>query len=264
MRTLLLLCFAALFSASFPGSALSAQAPEPPTPSTPAPTPAQSSADQNPPDAPQPAQSKTLQQHAAPTPSEQAQQQAATLHPVYLINGAPYVRPTTHDLLIDYVKDSYGLNAFVRSTVRALYTEARDEPSGWSTDIAGYGQRQGSAEAVTAINGNVRLGMEFLFHEDLRYYPCRGCSIKRKFGNALLAEFTARHDSDGRRFFTLTPVISDFSGPIIAHSIWYPGGVNPFGGVVATRTVFATRVGFHLFQEFRPYRHHPHPEVSAP
>ena len=49
-------------------------------------------------------------------------------------------------------------------------------------------------------------------------------------------EFTARHSRDGHRFFTLTPVVADFSGPIIAHAVWYPNGFNPFGGVVATRT----------------------------
>lgn len=64
--------------------------------------------------------------------------------------------------------------------MRALYTQARDEPSGWGTDIAGYGQRYASSEGITVINGNVRLGMEFLFHEDLRYYPCRGCTVKRR------------------------------------------------------------------------------------
>ena len=259
MRKPQLLCSAALLWVSLASGILFAQSSsEVSTPAAPTADVAQGS--QNPPDAPQPASSKALLQHAALTPS----QQAAALRPVYLINGVPYVRPTTRDFFVDYAKDTYGLNGFIRSTARALYTEARGEPSGWDTDIAGYGQRQGSAEAVTVINGNVRLGMEFLFHEDLRYYPCRGCSVKRKIGNALLAEFTARHDKDGRRFFTLTPVISDFSGPIIAHSVWYPGGVDPFAGVVATRTVFATRVGLHLFQEFKPHRHHRHPEVSAP
>jgi hypothetical protein len=258
--TKLLLRSAVLISVSLAGSSLLAQTSAAPDPAPSASAAAQSEGVQNAPDAPQTASPKSLQQHPALTPAEQA----AARHPVYLINGVPYVRPTVHDLFADYAKDTYGLNGFIRSTARALYTEARDEPSGWGTDIAGYGQRQGSAEAITVINGNVRLGMEFLFREDLRYYPCRGCSIKRKIGNALLAEFTARHDSDGHRFFTLTPVISDFSGPIIAHSIWYPDGFNPFGGVVATRTVFATRVGLHLFQEFRPHRHHSHPEVPAP
>jgi hypothetical protein len=173
-----------------------------------------------------------------------------------MINGRPYGRPTQHQLFIDYLNDSYGLPAMVRTTVRTAYNQALDQPKGWGTDTAGFGQRFGSNVAVTAINGNVRYGMEEIFHEDLRYIPCHGCSIKHKIENALLAEITARHDSDGHRFFTLTPTIADFSGPIVAHTLWYPGGLNPFGGVVATRTVFATRVGAHLFREFILERNH--------
>jgi hypothetical protein len=195
---------------------------------------------------------------ARPLQPHTAAQQAGRLH---FVNGYPYHHPTHHDLFADYINDSYLLPAFIRSTTRALYTEALDEPKGWGQDWAGYGQRQGSSEATTAINGNVRLAMELAFHEDLRYIPCRGCSVKRKIANALLVEFTARHGDDGHRFFTLTPTIADFSGPIIAHSLWYPDGPNPFGGVVATRTVFATRVGLHLVQEFKPHPHHPHPET---
>jgi hypothetical protein len=171
------------------------------------------------------------------------------------INGRPYEPPTQKVQFRDYLRDSYGPPAFVRSTVRALYNQAQDGPSGWGQDFPGFMQRFGSNVAITAIDGNVRYGMEELFHEDLRYIPCHGCSIKRKLENALLSEVTARHNNDGRRFFTLTPAIADFSGPIIAHASWYPD-FDPFGGVVATRTVAATRVGQHLFTEFVLERRH--------
>ncbi len=177
-----------------------------------------------------------------------------------IINGRPYTPPTQRQLFLNYLNDSYGTTAFANSTVRATYSEIRGKPKGWGTDFPGYMQRYGSAVAITAINGNVRYGMEEIFHEDLRYIPCHGCSAKHKVENALLAEFTARHDRDGHRFFTLTPVVADFSGPIIAHSVWYPGGFDPFAGVVATRTVFATRVGLHLFREFILERRHHDPE----
>ena len=89
-----------------------------------------------------------------------------------LINGVPYDQPSTHDLALDYVRDSYGLPAIARTTVRALYSEGRDKPDGWGQDFPGFMQRFGSAAAVTAINGNVRFAMELAFHEDLRYLPC--------------------------------------------------------------------------------------------
>jgi hypothetical protein len=184
-----------------------------------------------------------------------------------VVNGRPYQPPTQRQYVHDYLQDSYGLPAMARTTVRTLYNFGLKQPSGWGQDFPGFMQRFGSNAAITAINGNVRLGMEELFHEDLRYIPCHGCNAKHKIENALLAEFTARHARDGHRFFTLTPVVADFSGPIIAHAAWYPSGFNPFGGVVATRTVFATRVGGHLFREFVWERRHydPHePPRTAP
>jgi len=187
------------------------------------------------------------------TPAENKEN--ARISNLATINGRPYEPPTGKVQFHDYLRDSYGLPAFARSTVRTIYNQAQDGPSGWGQDFPGFMQRFGSNVAITAIDGNVRYGMEMLFHEDLRYIPCHGCSVRRKLENALLSEVTARHDSDGHRFFTLTPAIADFSGPIIAHSSWYPD-FNPFGGVVATRTVAATRVGAHLFTEFILERRH--------
>jgi hypothetical protein len=209
------------------------------------------------PDAPQGTTQLKVRDRSLPPPP-------TAVRPV-IINGRPYERPTQRQFFVDYLKDSYGLPAFARSTVRTLYNFGLDQPKGWGQDAPGFAQRFGSNVAITAINGNVRYGMEELFHEDLRYIPCHGCNAKHKIENALLAEFTARHERDGHRFFTLTPTVADFSGPIIAHAFWYPAGFNPFGGVVATRTVFATRVGSHLFREFVLERRHYDPkEYTAP
>jgi hypothetical protein len=175
----------------------------------------------------------TLQQHAPQTPEEK---EAARTAAFARINGRPYIQPTHKEQFRDYLRDSYGLPALARSTVRTLYEEARGKPSGWGQDFPGFSQRFASNVAITAIDGNVRYGMETLFHEDMRYIPCHGCSAKRKIANALLA-------------------IADFSGPIIANASWYPSH-DPFGGVVATRTVSATRVGSHLFTEFVLERRH--------
>ena len=56
------------------------------------------------------------------------------------------------------------------------YAQGRGKPEDWGQDWPGFGQRFGSASAVTAIDGNVRYGMEMLFKEDMRYIPCHGCS----------------------------------------------------------------------------------------
>lgn len=182
-----------------------------------------------------------------------------------MVNGVPYSKPTAKVLFKDYVFDTYWYPGIGRSLIRAVYAEARGKPTGWDTDFTGFMQRFGSAEGVTVINGNVRYGMEMLFHEDLRYLPCKGCSALHKIENALLAEITARHDDTGRRFFTLSPTVADFSGPIIAHTLWYPGNSEgPLAGVISARTVFATRIGVHVFREFVFDRHPKREPAPAP
>jgi hypothetical protein len=178
-----------------------------------------------------------------------------------MINGRPYRRPTVKQQFIGYLKDSYGLPAFAGAGVRSAFGQIRQKPEGWGQDWPGYGQRFGSSLAVGAINGNVRYAMETIFREDMRYIPCHGCSIKRKIENSLLAEITARHDSDGHRFFTLTPVIADFSGPVVANTFWLPQK-NPIDGMVSARLVFATRIGGHLFREFVMERRHRDPKLD--
>jgi len=210
------------------------------------------------PDAPTPAV-KPLTARPTQTPEQAAE--ALRISKLAIINGRPYQQPTRHDKLVDYAKDTYGWSGLARTTARAGYSEIHAEyfETGtnppWGTDLPGFMQRFGSAAGVTAINGNVRLGMEVLFHEDLRYIPCHGCSKRDKLNNVLLAEITARHDKDGHRFFTLTPTIADFSGPIISHSLWYPN-FDPMAGVISARLVFATRIGQHLFQEYVWERRH--------
>ena len=250
LRLVLLLavaCGTAWVRGAAQDSTSAAQTPAPP-PQTTAPPPAPSSTQ---PPQPLPNAPKPRRELRPRTAEEQAARAAAPT----IVNGRPYVQPTLRSQFHDYLRDSYGLPAFARSTVRTVYNQAQDGPDKWGQDFPGFMQRFGSNVAITAIDGNVRFGMERAFHEDLRYIPCHGCSVKRKLENALLSEVTARHDDDGRRFFTLTPAIADFSGPIIAHSVWYPD-FNPFGGVVATRTVAATRVGQHLFTEFVLERRH--------
>ncbi len=174
-----------------------------------------------------------------------------------VVNGRPYVKPDEHMLVADYLHDTYGLPGIARTTVRALYAEGRGKPAGWGTDAAGFGQRFGSSAAVTAINGTVRFGFENVFHEDLRYIPCHGCRARQKFENVLLSEVTARHGEDGHRAFSLTPTIADMSGPILSHTLWYPGSSGgPLEGAITARTVFATRIGAHLFEEFVWERRH--------
>jgi hypothetical protein len=200
---------------------------------------------------------ETAPQAASQTALKPRDTTVAPAPSLVMVNHRPYQPPTQSELFHAYLRDTYGVWGWTNTAIRAGYGQARGKPDDWGQDWPGFGQRFGSSAAVTSINGAVRYGMEEAFHEDLRYIPCHGCTAKHKIENALLAEITARHRSDGHRVFSLTPTIADFSGPIIVHTAWYPGAsVGPEDGVVSARLVFATRIGVHMFQEFVLERRH--------
>lgn len=178
-----------------------------------------------------------------------------------IINGRPYLRPTPREQFHDYLRDTYGWPALARTTARAALDEARGKPEQWREDWEGFNQRFGSAGATTVIDGNIRYGLEMLLREDMRYLPCHLCSARHKLENALLAEVTARHHADGRRFFTPTPTITDMAGPIVANSFWIPGH-SAIDGFTSSRLTFATRIGGHLFTEFVLEHRHHDPEMA--
>ena len=243
----LLVCSAVSAAAACAQSTALASLPESPRQQQPSPasqslTPQSGSAAQHGPP------SQPLKVHTPQTPEEAAE--ALRISKLALIDGVPYDQPSQGDIVRDYVRDSYGLPALLRTSIRTAYAQARAKPAAWQ-GAEGFGERFGSNAAITVISGNVRFAMEEIFHEDLRYLPCHRCSAWHKIENSLLAEVTARHDEDGHRFFTLTPTVADFAGPIIAHTLWYPGAAaGPLAGVVSARTSFATRIGSHLFREF--------------
>ena len=168
-----------------------------------------------------------------------------------LVNGQPYQPPTEGDLVRYYFHNTFGVAGQAGTAIRALFGQAVDSPSGWDQDWAGFGERLGSNEGISIINGTVKLGLSDLFHEDFRYFRCRGCTPRRKIFNVLLAEVTARHGEDGHRMISITPIASHIAGTVVAHAAWYPAGNDGFGrsaGSVATALV--TQVGIHLFEEF--------------
>jgi hypothetical protein len=200
---------------------------------------------------------------ATALPSMAAQPVVSGARPMAMVNGRPYERPTAKDQFRYYVRDTFCWPGMSRSMVRALYGQGIGKPEGWGQDWPGFEQRFGTAVSTTTINGTVRYGMGALFKEDMRYIPCHGCSTGRKIGNAFLSEVTARHASDGHRFFTLTPIVSDFPGSIIANSFWVPDH-GPLDGLVGTRLVLATRIGGHLLTEFVLERRHKDPRYEDP
>jgi hypothetical protein len=164
-------------------------------------------------------------------------------------NLRPYQKPTRLEDLIAYRRELIGPRPFLAAAVRSGIEQARTVPVGWGQDFPGYLQRYGSAYAESAIDSTVRFSLASVFHEDVRYLPCRQCSFSAKFQNAVLAECTARHGDDGHRTLSATPILAGFSGPLVAYNAWYPPGYTSAQAARHASLGFTTRIAFHLIRE---------------
>lgn len=166
------------------------------------------------------------------------------------MNGRPYSRPTRQQNFKAYEHEIIGPRVFLGAAMRSGIEQARTVPTGWGQDFPGYGQRYGSAYAEMVIDSSVRFGLAAALHEDTRYIICHKCSAGAKFKNAALAEVTNRHGVDGRREFSVVPIVANFSGPLVAYSAWYPPGYD--AGMAAKHSSLGLmfRFGGHVVREF--------------
>jgi len=167
-----------------------------------------------------------------------------------LFYTSSYDPPTHGDSFHAYVMEIIGPRPFLSAGISAGIEQARNLPKGWGQDFPGYLQRYASAYSESAIDSTTRYGLASLLHEDVRYFPCYGCSIWDKYENAVLAEVSARRGADGHRVFSPTPILAGFSGPLIAYNTWYPAEYSNRDALHHAGLGFITRIGFHLLREF--------------
>lgn len=182
----------------------------------------------------------------------------------YMVNGLPYHQPTGAQRLHLYVKDVVGPERFAIEAVSAAYAYGRNDPQGWDNGAEGYGKHIGSAYGQAVISETVRHGLSAALHEDTHYIVCHGCTMKERVYNSVLSEFTARRGADGHRAWSLTPTISNYSGPLVSHNVWYPDGYNSGDAAIAGTTGYATHIGFRFARELYDIYKTKHSENKVP
>ena len=155
-----------------------------------------------------------------------------------IINGQLYVRPAPKQQLDNYAKNAYGLPALMFTSVRAAVAQGRGKPKEWgqgggarpSGSVSGSCQRDNCDRRQAAVAW--RCSSRKTHYIPSTAAPCTG-SRERAAGQGHGA-----HDTNGRGFFTLTPTLSDMSGPMIAEHVWIPGHTT-IDGFTGSRLIFA-------------------------
>ena len=79
----------------------------------------------------------------------------------------------------------------------------------------------GSAMGEIAVRGTTEYLVGDAFKEDLRFRPCRGCSVESKFRAALEDTLQARKGDDGHTAFSVARLVGPVSGSLVAQT-WMP------------------------------------------
>lgn len=166
-----------------------------------------------------------------------------------MVNGRPYHQPTRRENFKAYEHEVIGPRPFLGAALRSGIEQGRTVPVGWGQDFPGYAQRYGSAYAETVIDSSVRFGLAAALHEDTRYLVCHHCTLGAKFENAVLAEVTNRHGADGRREFSVVPIVASFSGPLVSYASWYPAGYGAEDAAKHSALGLIFRISGHMVRE---------------
>jgi hypothetical protein len=196
------------------------------------------------------AHTQTTTPPPAPTPQAQPIATLPEAPSTTVINGRLYRKPTAAEDLHAYRSELFGARPFLHAAIRSGIEQARTVPVGWGQDFPGYMQRYGSAYGEAAIDNSVRYALGAVLHEDVRYLVCHDCDFGGKLKNAALYEVTARHGADGHRAFSVTPIVSSFSGPMVAYAAWYPPGYGPSMAAKHAFLGVGTRIVFNLVREY--------------
>lgn len=173
---------------------------------------------------------------------------SATL-PLPIVSGRIYRRPSREQDFKAYEHEVIGPRAFIGAGFRSGIEQLRTVPVGWGQDLPGYAQRYGSAYAEFTIDSSVRFGLAAVLHEDTRYLVCHRCSLGAKFKNAALAEVADRRGPEGRRVFSVVPIVASFSGPLVAYTAWYPPGYGPEDAAKHSALGLVFRFAGHMVRE---------------
>lgn len=193
------------------------------------------------------AQYHAQDQELPDSPSPFSSQQRSNLTPDGTVSSQAGEQPSHRERFHDYLRDSYGQRAVARSSGHPFNSGASN---GWGQDTSGFSQGIGPGTAITAAGGNTGDGTE----SALGYIPCHGCSVKRKFANALLGDATPYNNIEGHHSFSPG---TGFPGSNAAGT--FGPSHNSVGGIVGTRSLAAARVGQHLITEFVWERRHRDP-----
>lgn len=147
---------------------------------------------------------------------------------------------------------SFGVGAFVAAGIGAAIGQVRNSPYEWGQGMGGYADRYASSFGSNLSRQTFAFVLDSAFHEDPRYFPSEGKSMKVRGLNAIKQVFLCKTDSGGDSF-AWARVISQFGAGQFTN-VWQPRSSSSIGdGVNRAFIGLGADAVYNLMQEFIPF-----------
>ena len=159
--------------------------------------------------------------------------------------------PTAQERLKDYLHATLGPKALLASGASAGIGHARNDPSAWEQEMAGYGRRYGASFGKRIVDHSIRLAVESALGEDSRYFPSPGKGTWSRIRYAVRNTLVARTEN-GKETVAVGRLAGTFGGGLVSRT-WHPEGHDTFvKGLRSGGISFSFEIATNVFREFWP------------
>jgi hypothetical protein len=154
--------------------------------------------------------------------------------------------------LNDFKHKLLSRDALIKTTIGALFNEARNSPHEWERDIDGFGKRVGSAFGKRAVKASVELGFSEWTHEDLHYHKQRTGTFWSRLSHAVVTTYWVPRDNGTGSTLAVGRIAGSFAETQVAR-LWVPDRVATTGAAMqGTAATVGLDIGVNIFREFWP------------
>ena len=156
----------------------------------------------------------------------------------------------THSHLQDFKRKLIWKDPLIKTSLSALFNEARNSPHEWGRGIDGFGMRAGSAFGKRAVKATAELGFSEWTHEDLHYHRLGEGSFLTRLKHAVAATYWVGRDNGPGSTLAAGRIAGTFAQSQVAR-LWMPDRVNTMGAAMqSTAATIGLDVGINIFHEF--------------
>jgi hypothetical protein len=165
---------------------------------------------------------------------------------------------TRHPYRAQYVKDTFGKRAALRTGASAGIQQLRNSPHEWGQGIKGFGKRVGSAFGQHVVKNSIQYPVAAIRHEELGYRLSGKKGFRPRLTYALTSTVITHKTTNGKKTVAAGRISGAMGSGFISRA-WQPARLHTFSsGAASGGVMLGVDAGHNVVREFWPEIRHPH------